>query len=155
MDAAALLLLTLFLSLLFLSSLLLLLLLLLVVFPRLLLLQGGAAPCAGKVYFIANGEPKPIRDLINALLAAAGLPPCKKTVPRFVALGAAAACEQAWLTLQLEGEPWLTRFLVDMMSTAHWYKLGAAQKDLGYTAKVSTEQGLQRLQAALRSEQCC
>jgi nucleoside-diphosphate-sugar epimerase len=117
--------------------------------------QGAAAPCAGKVYFIANGEPKPIRDLINALLAAAGLPPCKKTVPRFVALGAAAACEQAWLTLQLDGEPWLTRFLVDMMSTAHWYKLGAAQKDLGYTAKVSTEQGLQRLQAALRSEQCC
>lgn len=102
------------------------------------------------------GEPKPVGELVNSLLAAAGVPPCRKNVPKFVALGAAAAFEQTWQTLRLDGEPWLTRFLVDMLSTAHnhLYHLDPAQKDLGYRAQVSTAQGLQRLQAALRSEQC-
>src|SRR5450759_3817698 len=34
----------------------------------------GAA-CAGRAYFISQGEPRPLRDLVNAILAAAGLPP--------------------------------------------------------------------------------
>lgn len=102
------------------------------------------------------GEPKPVGELVNSLLAAAGVPPCKKNVPKFVALGAAAAFEQTWQTLRLDGEPWLTRFLVDMLSTAHYhlYQLDPARQELGYTAQVSTAQGMQRLQAALRSEQC-
>ena len=32
-------------------------------------LKPGAA-CAGKAYFISNGEPRPLRDVVNALLAA-------------------------------------------------------------------------------------
>jgi len=37
-------------------------------------LAPGAA-CAGRAYFISNGEPRPAREIINALLAAAGEPP--------------------------------------------------------------------------------
>ena len=36
-------------------------------------LAPGAA-CAGKAYFISNAEPKPIREIVNGLLAAAGAP---------------------------------------------------------------------------------
>ena len=38
------------------------------------------APCAGRAYFITQGEPMPQKQLINGMLAAAGLPPCQKSI---------------------------------------------------------------------------
>ena len=32
------------------------------------------AACGGKAYFITQGEPMPMKELINAMLGAAGLP---------------------------------------------------------------------------------
>src|SRR5690606_2067917 len=43
-------------------------------------LAPGAA-CAGRAYFISNGEPKPTREIVNALLAAVGAPPGTKSLP--------------------------------------------------------------------------
>src|SRR5262249_40048605 len=40
---------------------------------------------AGKVYFISNGEPMPVWDLVNSILAAGGLPPVTRRVPARVA----------------------------------------------------------------------
>ena len=37
-------------------------------------LESGAS-CAGRPYFISNGEPRPMKEIINGILAAAGLPP--------------------------------------------------------------------------------
>ena len=31
--------------------------------------------CRGKTYFITNGEPKPLREIIDRMVGAAGLPP--------------------------------------------------------------------------------
>ena len=47
-------------------------------------LAPGAA-CAGRAYFLSNGEPRPTREIINALLAAVGAPPVTRTVPLPVA----------------------------------------------------------------------
>src|SRR3546814_10592630 len=44
----------------------------------------GAA-CAGRAYFISNGEPKTARETINGLLRAAGAPTVDKTIPFGVA----------------------------------------------------------------------
>jgi nucleoside-diphosphate-sugar epimerase len=41
------------------------------------------AACAGRPYFISNGEPWPMKKIINGILGAAGLPPEERTVPRF------------------------------------------------------------------------
>ena len=43
-------------------------------------LQPGS-PVAGRAYFISQGDPRPVRYLINALLETAGLPPVKKSIP--------------------------------------------------------------------------
>jgi len=107
-----------------------------------------SAACAGRAYFVSNGEPKPVREIVNALLAAAGAPPVTKSVPFGLAYVIGAACEAAWTVLPLRGEPPLTRFLAEQLSTTHWYDMGPAQRDFGYVPKVSIEEGLARLAAA-------
>jgi len=110
-------------------------------------LAAGVA-CAGRAYFISNGEPKPARDIVNALLAAAGAPPVTKTLPFPVAYAIGAACEAAWTVLPLKGEPPLTRFLAEQLSTTHWYDMAPATRDFGYVPRVSIAEGLARLAAA-------
>lgn len=106
------------------------------------------APCAGRAYFISNGEPKPMREIVNALLAAAGAPPVTKSLPFAAAYAIGAACEVAWSLLPLRGEPPLTRFLAEQLATTHWYDMGPARRDFGYVPRVTVAEGLQRLAAA-------
>jgi nucleoside-diphosphate-sugar epimerase len=110
-------------------------------------LAPGAAG-AGRAYFISNGEPRPVREIVNALLAAAGAPPVTKTLPFGVAYAIGAACEAAWTLLPLEGEPPLTRFLAEQLATTHWYDMAPATRDFGYVPRVSIAEGLVRLAAA-------
>ena len=49
------------------------------------------APCAGKAYFISNGEPLPLAEITNGILAAAGLPPVTKRIPVPVAVALGGA----------------------------------------------------------------
>jgi nucleoside-diphosphate-sugar epimerase len=107
-------------------------------------LAPGAA-CAGRPYFISNGEPRPVRQIVNDLLAAAGEPPVTASIPYAAAYAAGAALERVWPLLRRPGEPPMTRFLAEQLSTPHWYDISAAQRDFGYAPRVSTEQGLQRL----------
>ena len=55
-------------------------------------------------------------------------------------------------TLRLQQEPPLTRFTVEQLSTAHWFDISAAKRDLGYTPKVSMAEGLARLSQHLARE---
>jgi nucleoside-diphosphate-sugar epimerase len=107
-------------------------------------LRVGAA-CAGKAYFISNGEPLPMRDLLNRLLAAVGAPPVTKHLSFKTAYRIGAACEALWPLLRLRGEPPLTRFLAEQLCTPHWYSMEPARRDFGYVPQVSIAQGLQRL----------
>jgi 2-alkyl-3-oxoalkanoate reductase len=110
-------------------------------------LRIGAA-CAGRAYFISNGEPRPARDIINALLQAAGAPPIRRHVPFAAAYAIGAVCEAAWTVLPLRGEPPLTRFLAEQLATTHWYDMTPATRDFGYVPQVSIEEGLCRLAEA-------
>jgi nucleoside-diphosphate-sugar epimerase len=110
-------------------------------------LAPGAA-CAGRAYFISNGEPRPVRELVNALLRAAGAPEVTKTLPFRAAYAIGAVCEAAWTLLPLAGEPPLTRFLAEQLSTTHWYDMAPATRDFGYLPRVSIDEGLRRLAEA-------
>lgn len=106
---------------------------------------GPHTPVAGRVYFISQGEPLPLWDLINRILAAAGLPPVTRRIPRWAACALGGALELAYRLLPLNGEPRLTRFVADELATDHWFDLAAARRDLGYQPKISTEAGLIKL----------
>jgi nucleoside-diphosphate-sugar epimerase len=109
-------------------------------------LRPGAA-CAGKAYFISNGEPRPVRQIVNDMLAAASVPLVQGNLPYPVAFAAGAVLEAVWRLLRLSGEPPMTRFLAEQLSTPHWYDISAARRDFGYVPGVSTEEGLRRLAA--------
>jgi nucleoside-diphosphate-sugar epimerase len=108
------------------------------------------APIAGKVYFITQGEPVPLWDLINRILAAAGQGPITRSVPAEVAYAAGWLLETIYALCGWLDEPPMTRFVARELTTAHWFDISAARRDLGYEPKVSLEEGLRRLQASLR-----
>jgi nucleoside-diphosphate-sugar epimerase len=102
---------------------------------------------SGRVYFISQGEPVPVWDMIDAILQAAGRPPVRGRVSHRFAWSVGWACETAYRVLHLPGEPPMTRFVADALARSHWFDIGAARRDLGYTPKVSTAEGLERLAA--------
>ena len=107
------------------------------------------AACAGRAYFISNGEPRTVREIVNGLLEAARAPQVTKTIPFGVAYAAGVVCEGLWHALPLKGEPPMTRFLAEQLSTTHWYDMAPARRDFGYAPAVSIHEGLTRLKAAL------
>ncbi len=104
---------------------------------------------AGKAYFIAQDEPIPVWDLVDRILGAAGLPPVVKSVPMWAAYAAGAVCEGMYHALGRADEPPMTRFVARELSTAHWFNLDAARRDLGYEPAVSTAEGIERLRVWL------
>jgi len=111
-------------------------------------LQPGAV-VAGRVYFISQGEPVNLWELINRLLEAAGAPTVQRSIPRRLALALAWGFENVHSLLRRSGEPRLTRFVVKELSTSHWFDLSAARRDLGYNPTISIAEGLHRLREHL------
>lgn len=103
------------------------------------------AVCAGRSYVIANGEPRPVSELVRGICAAADVP----FEPREVPLGAARAVgsliERIWPRFRPDDEPPLTRFVADQLGTAHWFDPRPARVDLGWEPTVSIDDGLSRL----------
>ena len=112
------------------------------------------SPIAGRAYFLSQGEPLPLWDFVNRILDAAGLPPVTRTIPFPVAYAAGAILEVVYegvyRILKLSADPPMTRFLARELSTAHWFDISAARRDLGYEPRVSIDEGLERLARSLR-----
>jgi nucleoside-diphosphate-sugar epimerase len=104
-----------------------------------------APPVAGRAYFISNGEPVPLWDLVNRILAAGGVAPVTKSIPVAAALGAGWVMETVYRVFRPDAEPPMTRFVARELATAHWFDISAARRDLGYVPRVSLEEGMRRL----------
>ncbi|MGA9477785.1 MAG: NAD-dependent epimerase/dehydratase family protein [Desulfobacterales bacterium] len=100
---------------------------------------------SGRIYFISQGEPMPLWEMIDAILEAAGLPPVRKSISLRTARRLGAVMEMLYRFLRLENEPPMTRFVAEELATSHWFDIGAARRDLGYRPVVSTTEGLRRL----------
>jgi len=107
---------------------------------------------AGRAYFISQGKPLPLWDFINQVLAAAEVPEITKSVSPRLAYIAGAVFEGLYRMLPLKGDPPITRFLAEELSTAHWFNIDAARRDLSYLPKTSFEEGFATLRDWFRSE---
>lgn len=111
----------------------------------------GFGAAAGQAYFITNGEPVVLWDWINGLLTALGERPVSRHISLGAATAAGAVCEALWRVLSLRGEPPMTRFVAAELAKDHWFSIAAAQRDLGYTPRVSMASGTAELIEHLRS----
>ena len=107
-------------------------------------LEPGAPP-AGHAYFISQGQPVVLEQMVNQLLQVAGLAPEQRMLSQRNARLLAGLIESVWRGLRLSSDPPLTRFLVEQLSTSHWYDISAARRDLGYQPRVTLGEGLARL----------
>lgn len=105
----------------------------------------------GEAFVVTNGEPRPIGELILAICRAVGAPEPKLHVPTPLAWGLGALVEGAVVAservpgLPRITQPPMTRFLAEQMSTAHWFDQRHTREVLGWTPRVSIDEGLQRL----------
>lgn len=103
----------------------------------------------GRALVVTNGEPRPVGELIAGICRAGGAPAPKLNVPGWLARGAGAVIEKAWLAAGkrhlVHDEPPMTRFLAEQLSTAHWFDQRETRDVLDWTPAVSLDEGLAKL----------
>jgi len=107
--------------------------------------------CAGRAYFISQGEPVELWPWLNTILAALGVPQVRRSISFGAAKRIGAFLEVIHKLLPANMEPRMTRFLALQLAKSHYFDIGAARRDLGYVPSVSTEEGVRRMLAAMRS----
>ena len=100
---------------------------------------------AGNTYFLTQGEPLPIWDIVDRILDAGGIPPVTGTISPKLAYGIGWILEKSYGLLGIKSEPRMTRFVAKELSTAHWFNISAARNDFGYVPHVSFDEGMTRL----------
>jgi nucleoside-diphosphate-sugar epimerase len=88
--------------------------------------------------------------MVNRILDAGGKPPVTRSISPAAAYGIGAILEWVYRSFGLAGEPRMTRFVARELATSHWFDISAAKRDLGYTAQISIDEGMQRLKAWLQ-----
>jgi len=107
-------------------------------------LTAGSSVC-GRAYFISQGEPVNCWQWIDQLLALAGLPPVERAIPFRAAWMAGGVLEAFHGVACPSREPRMTRFLAAQLGRSHYFDIRRAQNDFGYSAAVSTAEGMDRL----------
>jgi len=99
----------------------------------------------GQALVVSNGEPRPVGEILARVCRAAGVPGPRGRVPLPVASAAGAAVEAVWRAARRPGVPPLTRFLAEQLGTAHWFDQRRTRAALGWTPRVSLDEGFERL----------
>lgn len=109
----------------------------------------ATARCAGRAYFISQGEPVLLWPWLNLILSRVGAPPITRKMSYRKARLAGGVCELLHKLLRRNSEPLMTRFLATQLAKSHYFDISASRRDFGYEPKISTAEGLERLVAEL------
>jgi 2-alkyl-3-oxoalkanoate reductase len=106
----------------------------------------------GQALVVTNGEPRPVAELIAAMCRAAGVQEPTWRVPVGLARAGGTVVESLWTLTQglrpgrTDDDPPLTRFLIEQLSTAHWFDQRLARQVLQWQPRVSLDEGFAELQ---------
>ena len=103
----------------------------------------------GDAYFILDDGSRSLREMIGAMANAANLELGDRSLPGWLADGAAWLCERVWRAFNLRGAPPLTRHGAMVMSRRCVLDGAKAKHELGYAPVISVQAGLDELAVAL------
>ncbi len=101
----------------------------------------------GRALVVTNGQPRPIAELIGRIVAAAGLEPPERHVPVWLATFGGHVIDRIWERSGRTGDPPMTGFVAEQMSTAHWFDQRETRRLLAWEPTVSLEEGFSRLRS--------
>lgn len=99
----------------------------------------------GSAFVVTNGQPRPVGEIIDRIVAAAGLPRTTRRVPTAAAKLGGAGIERYWERAGREDDPPMTRFVAEQLSTAHWFAQDATRSALGWSPSVPLDEGFEAL----------
>ena len=99
----------------------------------------------GEALVVTGGEPRPVVEILERVCLAAGVAAPRLRLPVGVALAAGAAVDAVWSRTGRTDTPPLTRFLVEQLTTAHWFDQRRTREVLGWTPAVGLDEGFRRL----------
>jgi 2-alkyl-3-oxoalkanoate reductase len=106
----------------------------------------------GGALVVTNGEPRPVAEMLAAVCRAAGVRVPARHVPVRLARMGGAAVESLWALRDRfspaeppQDDPPLTRFLVEQLSTAHWFDQRLTREVLRWRPRVPLDDGLAEL----------
>ena len=106
----------------------------------------------GRALVVTNGEPRPVAEMLIAVCRAAGVRVPTRHVPVRLARLGGAGVESLWTLRNRispateQEDPPLTRFLVEQMSTAHWFDQRLTHEVLDWRPRVTLDEGLIELE---------
>ncbi len=111
-----------------------------------------APEVSGRSFVITNGEPRTVSEMIGRILRAAGLPMPGLRLPKGLARSGGWMVDRLWNRVAPDTEPPITGFLVEQLTTAHWFDQRDTQESLQWKPEVSLEEGFRHLSDWYRSQ---
>ncbi|MFH1378209.1 MAG: NAD-dependent epimerase/dehydratase family protein [Planctomycetota bacterium] len=103
------------------------------------------APHAGKPYFITQGEPVAIGDILNRISVGCCGKRIEKRISKSMIRRLGWLIETSYRLLRIKSEPPLTRFTALQFSVDQYFSCQAAERDFGFKPSVSIDESLERV----------
>ena len=103
-----------------------------------------APEAKGEVYNITNGEPRAFRDLLEESLTGLDYPIKYRKITASLLAGIASSLEFLYKSLNLKGEPPLTRYTYYLLRYSQTLDISKAERELGYRPKISISEGIEQ-----------
>jgi len=95
----------------------------------------------GRAWVVTGGDPRPLAELVEGILRAAGLGSTVRSVPAPVASLVGRVVGRLWPG----DEPPITHFAARQLSVAHWFDQTDTQRVLRWTPEIGVDRGLDAL----------
>lgn len=102
----------------------------------------------GRAYFISQDQPVECWDWISEVCEIGGVDPPRKRIPYSAAYAIGGTLETVYRATGRKSEPPMTRFVAAQLARDHYFDITAAKRLLGYRARITIQEGLDRLRQA-------